>query len=52
MDFLDAMSDPGHPDHWDLMDWYGGPFDADDMDLDKIEAMLGRVRRRGSIDPE
>ena len=44
MEFLDAMSDPGHPDHEDHLDWYGEPFDAEDMELDKVEAMLGRIR--------
>ena len=42
--FLDAMSDPGHPDHEDVMDWYGEPFEAEDMELDKVEAMLSRIR--------
>ena len=44
MAFLDAMSDPGHQDHEDLMDWYGEPFAAGDMELDKVEAMLSRIR--------
>lgn len=51
MAFLDAMSDPGHPDHAELMDWHGEPFDAEDMELDKVEAMLSRIRglrRQGS----
>lgn len=43
-EFLEAISDPEHPDHEDVLDWYGEPFDADDMELDKIEAMLSRIR--------
>ncbi len=26
------------------MDWYGEPFEAEDMELDKVEAMLNRIR--------
>lgn len=50
MDFVDAISDPDHPDHEHLMDWYGRHFDSEDMDLDTVEAMLSRIRgsrRRG-----
>jgi len=42
-EFLTAISDPGHPNHTDAMDWYGKPFDADEMELDKVEAMLSRI---------
>ena len=44
MEFLDAVSDPTHPDHEEAMDWYGEPFDPDDMELDTVEAMLSRIR--------
>ena len=44
MQLVDAMSDPEHPDHEALMDWYGEPFHADDIELYKVEAMLGRIR--------
>ena len=30
--FLDAMRDPAHEEHQQLRQWYGGPFDADDID--------------------
>jgi len=42
--FLEAMLDEDHDEHDALIDWYGGPFDADDMDLDTVEARLGRIR--------
>lgn len=42
--FLEAMQDEEHEDHEELMNWYGGPFDADDMNLETVEAMLGRIR--------
>lgn len=42
--FLEAMLDEDHEEHDDLMDWYGGPFDPVDMNLETVEAMLGRIR--------
>ncbi len=42
--FLEAMLDEGHEEHVALMDWYGEHFDPDDMELDAVEAMLGRIR--------
>lgn len=44
MAFLEAMRDTDHEDHEDMMDWYGERFDPDDMNLETIEAMLGRIR--------
>lgn len=43
-EFFDAMSDPVHPDHDVVVDWYGEPFDPDDMELEAVEAMLSRIR--------
>ncbi len=42
--FLEAINDESHPDHEELFDWYGEPFDAEDIEPEKIEAMLGRIR--------
>ena len=42
--FLEVLADEAHDEHEDLMDWYGGPFDPDDMELEVVEAMLGRIR--------
>lgn len=30
--FLDAMADPNHEEHADVLEWYGGPYDHDDID--------------------
>ncbi len=30
--FLDAMADPSHEEHEHLREWYGGPYNADDID--------------------
>ena len=43
--FLAVMMDDRHPDHQELIEWYGGIFDAKDMQLEKVEAMLARIRR-------
>ena len=32
--FLEALADPGNPDHNDIRQWYGGPFDPDWFDLE------------------
>jgi hypothetical protein len=49
-EFLDALADPGHPDHDDLLDWHGGPFDPLDMDVEAINKRLaglaGRRRKK------
>jgi hypothetical protein len=42
--FLEALADPSHPEHKELSEWYGEPFDPDDLELDKVEAMLIRIR--------
>lgn len=42
--FLEAMLDEGHAEHEALMEWYGERFDPDDLELEAVEAMLGRIR--------
>ena len=44
--FLDAVSDPKHPDHDDRMDWYGDTFDPDSFDAARINKDLGRIALR------
>ncbi|MDZ7713468.1 MAG: plasmid pRiA4b ORF-3 family protein [Rhodovibrio sp.] len=45
-ELLDALQDENHPDREDLVEFLGPePFDPDDMQLDKVEAMLSRIRR-------
>ena len=43
-EFVEAMLDETHAAHADLWDWYGGPFDPDDLELDAVEVMLARIR--------
>jgi hypothetical protein len=41
--FLEAITDPKHPDHDDQIDWYGGAFDLGEMDADRIHKALARI---------
>ena len=43
-EFLHAVNDENHPEHEDLLAWYGEPFDPDNLELDTVEAMLSRIR--------
>lgn len=45
-DFLDVINDPENPDHEDRIEWYGGIFDPDDIDADRIHKDLGRIAAR------
>jgi hypothetical protein len=42
--FLEAIRNPKHPEHRDLLEW-GGPFDPDAFDLDKINAYFQKRSR-------
>jgi hypothetical protein len=42
--FLEAIRDPDHPEHDDMLEWIGGEFDPEAFDLDEINAALGRIR--------
>ena len=44
--FLDAMADPSHPDHDDMVDWHGDSFDPADMGRTEIERRLARIAAR------
>ncbi len=44
--FLDAISDPKHPDHDDQIDWYGRVFDPDELDTERICKDLNRIASR------
>ena len=43
-EFVEAIADDTHEAHADLLEWYGGPFDPNDMNLVTVEAMLDRIR--------
>ena len=44
LDFLDAMLDPNHPEHNSMLEWYGGAFDPEAVDLEAINADLEAIK--------
>jgi hypothetical protein len=42
--FLEAMRDPKHPEHEELLDWIGGEFDPEAFDLGEVNQRLQRIR--------
>ena len=38
--FLQAIGDPSHPEHEDMLDWNDGGFDPEKFDLDKVNELL------------
>jgi hypothetical protein len=42
--FLTAISDPGHEEHQDYLEWVGGNFDPAEFDLDDINLSLQAIR--------
>jgi hypothetical protein len=46
--FLDALADPAHPDHRELREWNGGPFDPEGFNHRAARRAIGRIARRRS----
>lgn len=42
--FLEAIADPKHPDHDDMLSWCGGAYDPRRFDVAAINAELKRIR--------
>ncbi len=45
-EFLEAIGQPGHPEHRRMLEWYGGPYDPDDLDLPLIRRRVGLLANR------
>lgn len=45
-DFLEAMANPRHSEHRHLVEWYGRPFDPNDLDLLVIRLRIGALAKR------
>ena len=43
MHFLEAIRDPSHPEHQDMLTWVGGYFDSEDSEFDEINFSLRMV---------
>lgn len=41
---LDALKDPKHEEHEEMLEWIGGEFDPEAFDLDEVNQMLKRIR--------
>ena len=42
-DFLEAISDPKHPNHRDMKEWIGGEFDSEKFSVEAMNKELRRV---------
>ena len=45
---LAALNDPTHPDHTDLTEWVGGPFDSERFGMVAINRRLARLKLRAT----
>ena len=43
-DFLEAIADPDHPEHDELLEWVGGEFDPAAFDVDEVNVELRGLR--------
>lgn len=43
-DFLEAIQNPDHPEHDEMLEWVGGSFDPEAFDLDEVNRTLRRVK--------
>jgi len=39
-DFLEAIKDPGHPEHDNMIEWWGGDFEPEFFDIDEVNEIL------------
>jgi hypothetical protein len=42
--FLEAIRDPEHPEHEEMLEWVGGEFDPEAFDLDEVNMELQRLK--------
>lgn len=42
-EFLDVIQDPTNSEHEEMLEWVGGAFDPDDVDLDDVNRELKRI---------
>jgi len=41
--FLEAIQDPNHPEHEEMLEWVGGEFDPEDPELEGVNPQLKTV---------
>jgi hypothetical protein len=44
IDFVEALSNPDHPEHHEMMEWYDGPFDPNAFDLEHTNTLLQKIK--------
>lgn len=44
VEFLDAISDPNHPDHAEMLEWCGGKFEPTVFDTEDANRLLQRIK--------
>lgn len=49
MDFFEAISKRSHPQHKDMVRWYGGPFHPTDFGAAQIAASVGAIAERRKV---
>lgn len=42
--FVAAVLDPKHPEHEELLEWYGGSFDPHAFDINQVNTQLTRIK--------
>ncbi|MCL4858191.1 MAG: hypothetical protein KJZ93_02240 [Caldilineaceae bacterium] len=42
--FVEALADPNHPEHEDMVEWFGDEFDPEAFDLDAVNQALSTSR--------
>ncbi|WP_276206806.1 plasmid pRiA4b ORF-3 family protein [Thioclava sp. JM3] len=50
-EFLEALADPDHEQHEDMVQWSGGDFDAEDVGIDSIVESFDRLARKWAPPP-
>jgi Plasmid pRiA4b ORF-3-like protein len=40
---VEAIHDPEHPEHEEMLEWIGGAFDPEAFDLDEVNVALQRL---------
>ena len=50
-EFLEALADPDHEQHVDMVHWSGGHFDAEDAGIDSIIERFGRLAKKWAPRP-
>jgi hypothetical protein len=48
-EFLQAVSKPRHREHHRMLEWFGGPFDPDDIDTPSLRLRLDALTRRPRV---